>query len=69
MKPPKVCRHCDGALDLPHRSDDECFRALDHEIRLAQTYLRSLTRRKSRLLRFRIRQRQRMVAAARRRRA
>jgi len=69
MKIASVCVRCEGALDLPHRSDADCFRAVDREIKAAQTHLRSLTKRKSRLLRLRIQYRQRQIAAARRRRA
>jgi hypothetical protein len=68
MKSVRVCLHCDGGIDLPHRSDADCFRAVDREIKAAQAHLRTLTKRKSHLLRQRIRHRQRLVAASRRRR-
>ena len=68
MKAHKACPYCEGAVDLPHLSETDCFRAVDREIKAAQTHLRSLTKRKSLLLRQRIQHRQRAIAAARRRR-
>jgi hypothetical protein len=65
MKPAKACPHCEGSVGLPHRSEVDCFRFVDHEIKGAVAYLRSLTRRKSRLLRLRARSRQQIVAARR----
>ena len=67
MKPAKACSHCQSAVGLPHRSEADCFRAVDEEIKGAVAYLRSLTRRKSRLLRLRARTRQRIVSDRRRR--
>jgi hypothetical protein len=61
MKPAKACPHCEGSVGLPHRSEADCFRVLDQEIKRAVAYLRSLTRRKSRLLRLRARSRRRIV--------
>lgn len=67
MKPPTACPHCEGTIGLPHRIDADCFRAVDFEIKNAVAHLRSLTKRKSRLLRLKVQQRQRIVAEARRR--
>jgi hypothetical protein len=67
MKAEKVCVHCDLGVDLPHLSDADCFRAIDREIKAAQAHLRTLTRRKSHLLRLRFQHRQRLVVASRRR--
>jgi hypothetical protein len=67
MKASKVCPYCEGTLDLPHRTDDDCFRMLDSEIKATLAYLRALTTRKGKLLRQRVRARQRTVADLRRR--
>jgi hypothetical protein len=69
MKSAKVCPYCEGNIDLPHRTDDDCFRMLDGEIKATLAYLRSLTKRKGKLLGQRVQSRQRAVAASRRRRA
>jgi hypothetical protein len=63
MKTSRVCLHCDSSVDLPHRRESDCFRAVDREIRAVQAYLRSLTRRKTHLLQL---HRDRVVAARRR---
>jgi hypothetical protein len=65
----KVCPYCGGTIDLPHRTDDDCFRMLDGEIKATLAYLRSLTKQKGQLLRQRVQARQRAVAATRQRRA
>ena len=66
MKTPAACPHCGLSADLPHVSDTECFRAVDREIKAAMAHLRSLTKRKSQLLRARLLHRQRTRAARRR---
>lgn len=66
MKAAKACPHCEGTADLPHRSEADCFRAVDREIKGALAHLRSLTKRKSALLRARIHNRRQVVAARRR---
>ena len=66
MKLPKPCPHCEGSAELPHRTDADCFRAVDREIKTAVAHLRSLTKRKSKLLRLKVHYRQRVFAAARR---
>ena len=58
----RSCPHCEGTLALPHRSDEDCFRALDREISGAVRLLRTLTKRKGKLLRARIRARQRDIS-------
>lgn len=67
MKAPKKevarCPHCGSTLDLPHPTDEECFRAVDREMAAAIRVMRDVTKRKGKLLRDRIRIRQ--VAAAR----
>jgi hypothetical protein len=68
MKTAKTCPYCKGEIDLPHRTDDDCFRMLDREINATFAYLRSLTKQKGRLLRQRVRDRQRAAAALRTRR-
>jgi hypothetical protein len=67
MKTFGVCLHCEGGVDLPHRTESDCFRAVDREIKAAQARLRSLAERKGHLLRRRMQQRQRIIAATRRR--
>jgi hypothetical protein len=67
MKSPKACPHCEGITDLPHRTDADCFHAVDVEIKRAVTHLRSLTKRKSKLLRLKMHYRRRVLAPARRR--
>ena len=67
MKRAKPCPYCEGTLDLPHRTDDDCFRMLDSEIKVTLAYLRSLTKRKGRLLHQRVQAHQRAVAELRRR--
>lgn len=66
MKPVKACPHCEGGTDLPHQSDADGFHAVDREIKATLAHLRSLTKRKSKLLRLRIQHRQRIIAARRR---
>ena len=66
MKNAKVCPHCEGTLDLPHRSETDCFNAVDREIKAALAHLRTLTKRKSALLRARIHNRRRVVVGRRR---
>lgn len=68
MKTAKPCPHCDGTADLPHHSERDCFTAIDREIKAALAHLRSLTKRKSALLRARIHNRQRLVVGRRRER-
>ena len=58
----KSCPRCEGTIDLPHPSDEDCFRALDREISGAVRLLRTLTKRKGKLLRVRIRARQRAIS-------
>ena len=60
-----MCPYCEGTIRLPHRTDDDCFRVIDGEIKATLAYLRSLTKRKGRLLRQRVLSRQRAVAASR----
>ena len=67
MKPVKTCSFCGRSTSLPHTSETDCFRALDQEIRATLAHLRSLTKRKSQLLRVRIRRRQKVVSARRKR--
>lgn len=55
----KVCPQCKGSLDLPHPTDEECFRAVDREIAATVRQLRILTRRKGKLLSEPVRARQR----------
>jgi hypothetical protein len=58
----KVCPHCDGSVGLPHRSDVDCFRELDREIKGVVAQLRALTKRKGGLLRERIHARQKEIS-------
>jgi hypothetical protein len=62
MKLVKTCSLCERSTGLPHRSETDCFRAVDLEIRATVAHLRALTRRKSQLLRLRLRRRQEQVA-------
>jgi hypothetical protein len=57
----KVCPRCEGSTGLPHPSDTDCFRELDREIADVVRQLRTLTKRKGRLLRERIRERQKTL--------
>jgi hypothetical protein len=66
MKSLKVCFLCGRASGVPHRSEADCFRAVDAEIKATMAHLRSLTMRKSQLLRDRVRRQQLAVAARRR---
>ena len=66
MKNAKVCPYCEGNIGLPHRRDDDCFRMLDGEIKATLAYLRSLTKRKGKLLRQRVQFRQRAITSSRR---
>lgn len=61
MKTAKACPHCEGTVDLPHLSQTDCFNAVDREIKAALAHLRSLTKRKSALLRARIHSRRRVA--------
>jgi hypothetical protein len=67
MKSPKPCPHCEGSTEMPHRTDVDCFRAVDLEIKSAVAHLRTLTKRKSKLLRLKVHHRRRVLAQARRR--
>jgi hypothetical protein len=62
MKPVKTCSVCERSIGVPHRTEADCFRAVDQEIRATMAHLRSLTRRKSQLLRLRLGRRQELVA-------
>ena len=66
MTPVKACPHCEGTVDVPHLSEADCFAAVDREIKAALAHLRSLTKRKSKLLRSRIHDRRRAIVARRR---
>jgi hypothetical protein len=66
MKTPAACPHCGLSAELPHVSDVDCFRVVDREIRAAMAHLRSLTKRKSLLMRARLQHRQRTRSARRR---
>ena len=59
MKATPRCPRCDSTVDLPHATDDGCFRALDREMAAALSQVRLLTSRKGKLLRERIQSRQR----------
>jgi hypothetical protein len=59
MKEAPRCPRCDSTVDLPHPTDDACFRALDREMAAALAQVRLLTRRKGKLLRERVQSRQR----------
>jgi hypothetical protein len=58
MKELKRCPHCESTIDLPHDTDEYCFRAVNREMAAAITVLRDVTKRKGKLLRDRIRVRQ-----------
>ena len=58
MKQLKRCPHCESTVDLPHPTDQECFRAVDREMSAAIRLLRELTRRKGKLFRDRVQSRQ-----------
>ena len=62
MKATPRCPRCDSTLDLPHATDAACFRALNREMAAALAQVRLLTSRKSKLMRERIRSRQRAIA-------
>jgi hypothetical protein len=65
MKTAGVCPHRDAPSTCRIESNADCFHAVDREIRAAQAHLRTLTTRKSQLLRQRFKHRQRVVAAGR----
>jgi hypothetical protein len=58
MKAVKRCPRCQSSVDLPHQTDNDCFAVVDRELAAAVRMLRDLTRRKSKLIRERIRARQ-----------
>jgi hypothetical protein len=66
MKAVKRCPRCDRVIDVPHGSAADCFADVDRDIKTAAAHLRTLTKRKSRLLRMRIDHRRRVIAAGRR---
>ena len=66
MKRVKACPYCEGTTDLPHPSEADCLRAVDREIKAALVHMRSLTSRKSNLLRLRMQHRHRTMVARRR---
>ena len=66
MKRVKTCPYCEGTTDLPHPSEADCLRAVDREIKAALAHMRSLTSRKSNLLRVRMQHRHRTMVARRR---
>jgi hypothetical protein len=66
MKPVRACPHCQSVNGLPHRSEMDCLRAVDLDIRRAVAHVRVLTKRKSTLLRARMHQRRRSVTTGRR---
>ena len=53
MKAIPRCPRCDSTVDLPHPTDDACFRALDREMAVALVQVRLLTSRKGKLMRER----------------
>jgi hypothetical protein len=59
MKDAPRCPRCDSTVDLPHSTDDACFRTLDREMAAALAQVRLLTSRKGKLVRERIQTRQR----------
>jgi hypothetical protein len=67
MKPVKRCARCDRVLEVVHRSLADCFADVDRDINAAVAHLRTLTKRKSKLLRTRIDHRRQVVITANRR--
>jgi hypothetical protein len=66
MKTPAACPHCGLSAELPHMSDADCFRVVDREIKAAMAHLRSLSKRKSELMRARLQYRKRTRSVRRR---